>query len=96
MKQLFLIISLYSFLNAELILYLNNKYSLNSYKYLNYESKQEFLKKENLDNFIFKIDFRYKYIETNTVNYILFEKENNINNYNFEITGFYFGFKTTF
>jgi hypothetical protein len=96
MKKLFLIISLYSFLKADLILFLNNNYDLNYFPYLNHEYKEHTLNKEDSNNFIFKIDFRYKYIETNTVNYIIFEEENNMNDYNFEITGFYFGFKTNF
>lgn len=98
MKKIFLIFILLINLKADLILNLENQYSLYNYPYTNvFKYYKEFKIKEK-ETLIFKLDFKYQYLETNNVSFISEENYSKILDKpsDLEITGFYFGFNTEF
>lgn len=88
-------LKLFSF-DENLYSYDINNYVYSNYFFINENSSINYVKEKH--SFDFKLDFKYKYIETNMVNFSQYQIDNIklSEPYSFEITGFFISFKTIF
>lgn len=98
MKQILFIFLFYSTLFSKEIIFIENEYNF-SYIYQPYEEINN-IEKENKFDFNIKFDFKYKFFQTNNISLNSFEERPAVSKtsdpLDFEITGFYFEFKTIF